>query len=163
MLYVKSGGVLSGTAGSSAASDTVQSAGGANRDGSPTNAQVYTITGLNGTYQSGGTTNFNLYVDAGTGVGNGVQVQIVYDFHGDGTLVKTETYNYFATDPVTGWELYNQTRNISPSFSSGSFTNMVNGKITVKVWNAIGNSSTTVLVNAPSNAAQVSKFTVPFQ
>uniref|UniRef100_A0A4Y8PPU1 Uncharacterized protein n=1 Tax=Paenibacillus athensensis TaxID=1967502 RepID=A0A4Y8PPU1_9BACL len=92
-----------------------------------------------------------------------MQVQIVYDFHGDGTLVKTETYNYFATDPVTGWELYNETRNISPGFSSGSFANMVNGKITVKIWNAIGNTSTSVLVNAPSNAAQVSKLTVPFQ
>src|ERR1041384_3599246 len=105
-LYVLTGGALSQAAGTNAVSDSIPSAGGANHDGTPTNPVIYTLSGVNGTYDSTLATAFNLYVDAGTAVGNGQQVQVQYDFTGDGTWDRTETYNYYATDPVVGWELY---------------------------------------------------------
>src|ERR1041384_8408997 len=106
VLYVLTGGALSQTAGTNAVSDSVPSAGGANHDGTPTNPVIYTLSRVNGTYDSTLSTAFSLYVDAGPAAGNGQQVQVHTDFTGDGTWDRTETYNYYATDPVVGWELY---------------------------------------------------------
>ena len=74
----------------------------------PTNPQVFTATGLNLTY-AGGQTAFDLFLDAGTAVGNGVQARVSYDLTGNGTFDRVETYRYFATDPVPGYEHYTQT------------------------------------------------------
>src|SRR5579859_7804218 len=106
-LYVLSGGTLSQTAGSGASADTIASAGGGTFDGTPHSQLTYTLSGLTGTFNSGAT-QFSLYVDAGTNVGNGVQVRVSYDFSGTGTWGRVETYHYFATDPVVGYENYTQ-------------------------------------------------------
>jgi hypothetical protein len=159
-LYVNSGGVLSGTAGTSATTNTITSAGGANYDGTPTNATTYLISGLNGTYDSTKATAFNLYLDAGTNTGDGIQVQVQYDFTGDGVWDRTETYNYFATNPVVDWENYAQSQGLKSS--SGSFANLANGKVQIKVWNAIGNTSTTLRTNASSANGQQSVVNIPY-
>ncbi|MER5474248.1 hypothetical protein [Streptomyces sp. NPDC002685] len=39
-------------------------------------------------------------------MGNAPQVQLSYDCSGDGIWNRVETYRYFATDPVAGWEHY---------------------------------------------------------
>ena len=66
---------------------------------------MFTATGLTGAYGGGGTA-FDLFVDAGTGVGNATQVRVSYDFTGNGSFDRVETWDYFATDPVTGYEHY---------------------------------------------------------
>src|SRR5262249_3621487 len=75
----------------SAGTDSIQSAGGVNHDGTPANALTYTASGLTMTY-TGGATNFDLFVDSGTSVGNGIQARVSYDLTGDGTYDRVETY-----------------------------------------------------------------------
>ncbi|WP_406364632.1 hypothetical protein [Streptomyces sp. NBC_00645] len=41
-------------------------------------------------------------------MGNAPQVQLSYDCSGDGSWNRGETYRYFATDPVAGWEHYTE-------------------------------------------------------
>ena len=159
-LFVLNGGSISRTAGAGAVSNTIASAGGTNHDGIPTNPVIYTISALSGTYDSTQVTAFNLYVDANTGVGAGVQAQVQYDFTGDGTWDRTETYNYFPTDPVAGSELYTQARGLKSS--SGTFANLSNGKVRIQVWNAIGNVATTLRVSATAAQGQQSTVTIPF-
>lgn len=137
--YLLSGGTL-GSAGS-ASSVTLASAGGTNHDGTPFQQQTFTRTGVTGTY-TGGSTAFDLYVDAGTTVANGQQVRVSYDLTGDGTYDRTETYNYFATDPVTGYEHYTQAKGLKAT--TGSLGNLSNGSVRVEVWNAIGNGTSTL-------------------
>jgi hypothetical protein len=81
-------------------------------------------------------------VDAGTTVANGQQIRVSYDLTGDGSWDRTETYRYFATDPVAGYEHY--THSLGLKSSSGSLGDMVNGKVRVEVWNAIGNGPSTL-------------------
>src|ERR1700735_2350866 len=145
-------GSLSFTAGTGAKADTIPADNGSTFDGTPNNPLIYKITGVNGTFNSG-STQFNLFVDAGTAVGNGVQVQVLYDFTGSGTFSRIETYHYFATDDVSGFQSYTQTAGLESS--SGSFTNLSNGTIEIKVWNAIGTK--TSLLNASATAAQGSQ------
>ncbi|NGO74658.1 family 16 glycosylhydrolase [Streptomyces sp. YC504] len=139
-LHLRTGGGL-GAAQSSAATAALPSAGGVNRDGTPYNPQVFTASGVNGAY-TGGSTQFDLFVDAGTTVANGQQVRVSYDRTGDGSWERTETYHYFATDPVTGYEHYTQARGLKSS--TGAHGTMTNGRVRVEVWNAIGNGPSTL-------------------
>ncbi|SBT38493.1 beta-1,3-glucanase family protein [Micromonospora auratinigra] len=116
-------------------------AAGGNHDGTPTNAKVFTACGLDGRY-TGGTTTFDLLVDAGTAAGDGVQVRISYDLTGDGTVDRVETYRYFATDPVTGAEHYRQTQGLTAV--TGTLGDLRNGTVRVEVWNAIGATATSL-------------------
>ena len=145
-------GALSFTAGSGAAADTIPADNGVTHDGTPTNPLIYKITGVNGTY-NGGATQFNLFVDAHTSVGNGVQLQVLYDFTGSGTFSRIETYNYFPTNDVTGFESYTQAQGLESS--TGTFANLSNGTIEIKVWNAIGTNPS--FLNASATAAQGSQ------
>ena len=102
---------------------------------------TFTATNVNLAY-TGGATNFDLFVDAGTAVGNGTQLRISYDLTGDGTVDRVETYRYFATDPVTGYEHY--TQGVTLLSSSGTLGNLANGTVRAEVWNAIGNNPSTL-------------------
>lgn len=138
-LYARTGGGL-GDATTSGANATLASANG-NRDGTPYNPQVFTSGGITRAY-NGGATQFDLLVDAGTAVANGQQVRVSYDRTGDGSWDRTETYNYFATDPAPGFEHYTQAKGLKAS--TGSHGDLVNGKVRVEVWNAIGNGASTL-------------------
>ncbi|GAA2190537.1 glycosyl hydrolase [Micromonospora lupini] len=142
--YLLSGGGL-GAAGS-AATTTVAAANG-NHDGTPTNPQVFTATGLNLAY-SGAQTTFDLFLDAGAAVGNGVQVRVSYDLTGNGSWDRTETWRYFATDPVAGYEHYTQAAGLASA--TGSLGTLSNGTVRVEVWSAIGNNPTTLGVGNQS-------------
>ncbi|KAB1948569.1 hypothetical protein F8271_02230 [Micromonospora sp. ALFpr18c] len=142
--YLLPGGGL-GTAGG-AATTTVAAANG-NHDGTPTNPQVFTATGLNLAY-SGAQTTFDLFVDAGSAVGNGVQVRVSYDLTGNGSWERTETWRYFATDPVPGYENY--TQNAGLASATGSLGTLSNGTVRVEVWSAIGNNPSTLGVGNQS-------------
>ena len=94
---------LSATPGNAASMDSIPGAGGVNHDGTPTNPLVYTFSGISATYNSQ-STQFTLYGDAGTTPAQAFQVRVSYDFTGDGTFDRVETYRYFATNDVVGWE-----------------------------------------------------------
>ncbi|HCT79262.1 MAG TPA: glycoside hydrolase, partial [Micromonosporaceae bacterium] len=125
-----------GTSGSA----SISSAGGGNWDGNPRNPTVFTACGLNGS--GAGSTSFDLFLDAGGTVANGTQVRVSYDLTGNGSWDRVETYRYFATDPVAGWEHYTQT--VGLQGSSGALGTFSNGKVQVEIWNAIGNGPTTL-------------------
>ncbi|MEV8311779.1 glycosyl hydrolase [Streptomyces flavidovirens] len=135
----RTGGSLTTTTGTTAATDTIASAGGANHDGTPHQPLTYTAKGVNGTLKPGTPTAFRLQVDAGTTVGLGQQARVSYDLTGDGTYDRTETYNYFATDPVAGWEEYTQARGLKSA--TGTLGDLKGGTVRLEVWSAIGNGT----------------------
>ncbi|MET8506597.1 glycosyl hydrolase [Streptomyces sp. NPDC004787] len=143
---VRSGGTLTTATDGTPGSDTIPSAGGTNHDGTPYRPLVYEARGVNGTLRSGATTAFRLPVDAGTAVGLGQQVRVSYDLTGDGTFDRTETYHYFATDPVTGWEEYNQNRGLRSA--TGTLGNLTGGTVRLEVWSAIGNADSRLRTGA---------------
>ncbi|GIJ70534.1 glycosyl hydrolase [Virgisporangium ochraceum] len=151
--YLQANGVLAGSAGS-AGTATVVKASGAN-DNQPHSPTTFTATGLNLTYRSGAATTFTFSVDAGTWVGNATQVRVSYDLTGNGSFDRVETYRYFATDPVTGWERY--TDGVGQITTTGSFGNLVNGTVKVEIWSAIGPGPSTVSLGA------LSTLTLPYQ
>ncbi|MEU6676348.1 glycosyl hydrolase [Streptomyces sp. NPDC046925] len=138
VFQLRGGGTLTTATGATAGSDTLASAGGANHDGTPNQPQVYEAKKVNGTLTAGKSTTFRLQVDAGTAVGLGQQARISYDLTGDGTFDRTETYQYFATDPVNGWEAYSEGRGLKSA--TGSLGNLKNGTVRLEVWSAIGNA-----------------------
>jgi hypothetical protein len=136
---LRTGGVLTTATGGTAGSDTIASAGGANYDGTPHQPLVYEIKQVNGTLTPGAASAFRLQLDAGSTVGLGQQARISYDFTGDGTFDRTETYQYFATDPVAGWEEYAQSRGLKAA--TGSLGDLRGGTVRLEVWSAIGNGT----------------------
>ncbi|WP_372495095.1 glycosyl hydrolase [Micromonospora phytophila] len=136
--YLLPGGGLGAAGGTT--TTTVAAANG-NHDGTPTNPQVFTATGLDLAY-AGGQTTFDLFLDAGQAVGNGVQVRVSYDLTGNGGWERVETYRYFATDPVPGYEHY--TQNSGLLSATGALGALANGTVRVEVWSAIGANPTTL-------------------
>ncbi len=86
---------------------------------------------------SGKAPTFDLFVDAGTSVGSATQVRISYDLTGNGSWERVETYRYFPTDPVVGYEHYTQNQQLLSS--TGTLGDLAGGKVKVEVWSAIGN------------------------
>ncbi|MGC4891933.1 beta-1,3-glucanase family protein [Micromonospora sp. DT227] len=111
--------------------------------GTPHTPRVYRADDLTARW-TGGTTSFRLLVDAGTAVGNGTQLRVSYDLTGDGTWDRVETYHYFATDPLTGWEDYTQDRGLATA--TGALGDLRGGSVRVEVWNAIGAAPSTLAV-----------------
>ncbi|MFC0033846.1 beta-1,3-glucanase family protein [Micromonospora chaiyaphumensis] len=143
--YLRTGGGLDPATG---APGTVSlAAAGGNHDGTPTNPHVFTARGVTARW-TGGATAFDLSVDAGTAVGDGVQVRVSYDRTGDGGWDRVETYAYFATDPVPGWEHYRQTQGLRSA--TGTLGDLTGGTVRVEVWNAIGGTPTTLGVGDSS-------------
>jgi hypothetical protein len=159
-LYVTAGatqtinGSLSFAAGSNASTDAIPADNGATFDGTPHNPLIYLVRGVSGTF-SGGATQFSLFVDSKTAVGNGVQLEVLYDLNGDGVFDRTEMYHYFATDAVAGFENYTQASFGGLESSTGALGNMTNGTIEIMLWNAIGTNPS--FVNASATLAQGSQ------
>ncbi|XVV33111.1 hypothetical protein ACQPXT_01970 [Streptomyces sp. CA-100214] len=138
VFQLRTGGALTTATGTTAGSDTVPSAGGANHDGTPYQPLVYEAKKVNGTYAAGASTAFRIQLDAGNAVGLGQQARISYDLTGDGSFERTETYRYFATDPVTGWETYSESSGLKSA--TGTLGNLTGGTVRLEVWSAIGNA-----------------------
>lgn len=151
MFSLLSGGTLSTTAASTTSTATIASAGGINHDGTPTNATTYEKTGITATYDSSKSTTFSLLLDAGTNIADGTQLEIRYDFTGDGTWDRTEVYKYYATDAASGWEDYTQAQGLKSS--SGNFANLVHGNVEVLIWSALGKSTTSMQIGNKSTVA----------
>jgi hypothetical protein len=151
--YLQSGGALAGAAGGAGTATVVKASGSA--DDQPHSPTTFTATGLNLAYRAGGATAFDLSVDAGTSVGNATQVRVSYDLTGNGTFDRVETFRYFATDPVTGYERYRDT--VGQVTTTGAFGNLANGTVKVEIWSAIGSGPTTVALGS------LSTVTLPYQ
>ncbi|MFD7609900.1 glycosyl hydrolase [Streptomyces sp. NPDC059828] len=149
IFYLHSGGRLTTQAASTGSSDTIPSAGGTNHDGTPYNPLVYEVKKVRGTLKSGSSTAFTFKVDAGTHVGYAQQARVSYDLTGDGTFDRVETFRYFATDPITGWEDYSSARQGALS-ASGTLGDLNGGTIRVEVWSALGNGPSTIQVGTGS-------------
>lgn len=137
---LRSGGTLTTATDGTAGSDTLASAGGANHDGTPHQPRTYEIRNVDGTLEPGAATAFRLQLDAGTTVGLGQQARVSYDLTGDGSFDRTETFRYFATDPVAGWEEYTQAQGVRET--TGAPGNLDGGTVRLEVWSAIGNGTT---------------------
>ncbi|GGN30010.1 endoglucanase Acf2 [Actinoplanes campanulatus] len=151
--YLQAGGVLADAAGT-AGTATVARASGAN-DNQPHSPITFTATGLTMAYRSGASTAFGISVDAGASVGNATQVRVSYDLTGNGTFDRVETFRYFATDPVTGWERY--TGAVGQVTTTGTFGDLANGTVKVEIWSAIGSAASTV------SLGELSTVTLPYQ
>lgn len=152
-LFLRSSGALCTYPGTSGTTVTIPAAGGANYDGAPHNPVTFTVTGINGIY-NGGVTAFYIYLDSGYAVANGIQARISYDFNGSGNWQRVETYHYFATNNLPGWEQYNQSAGLE-SVTGSNFQNFTNGSIQLQLWSAIGTASS--IVSVDSTAAQGSQ------
>ncbi|MFJ4965775.1 glycosyl hydrolase [Streptomyces sp. NPDC088729] len=137
-----SGGVLTTATNGPAGTDTLASADGVNRDGTPYRPTVYEIRKVDGKVAPGAATAFRLRVDAGRTVGLAPQVRVGYDLTGDGSFDRTETFRYFATDPVAGWEEYTQAVGVREA--AGSLGDLRNGTVRLEIWNALGNGASQV-------------------
>ncbi|WP_149183656.1 glycosyl hydrolase [Streptomyces sp. TRM49041] len=153
--YPQPGGGLATTASSASSADTIPSADGANHDGTPHQPLVYEVRNVKGTLKPGSATAFTFAVDAGPSVGHGQQARVSYDLTGDGTFDRVETFRYFATDPIPGWEEYSSARQ-GPHSASGTLGDLNGGTVRVEVWSAIGNGPSALQVGSGS------VLTVPF-
>ncbi|MET9390244.1 glycosyl hydrolase [Streptomyces sp. NPDC006624] len=153
--YLRSGGALATEATATSSSDTIPSAGGTNNDGTPKNPAVYEVKNVKGALKAGAGTAFAFKVDAGANVGYAQQARVSYDLTGDGTFDRVETYRYFATDPVPGWEEYSSARQGLHS-ASGTLGDLNGGTVRVELWSALGNGPSTVEVGKGS------VLTIPF-
>ena len=113
-----------------------------NHDGKPHNPVTFDLSGVTAEY-SGGATRFDLSVDAGTSIGNGQQLRVSYDLTGNDSWDRVETYRYYESDDAPGFEHYTQTRGLKPG-NTGALGDLVDGRIKVEVWDAIGAGSSTV-------------------
>lgn len=143
--YLSGNGALSGSSASTSWA-TLNSADGANRADAPYHPLTFVASGVNGKVTA--PARFDLGVDAGTQVGLAVAVRVSYDATGDGTVDRTETYTYFATDPVPGAEHYTQAAGITSA--TGALPTMSNGKVTVEVWSVLGTGRPTVALGSSS-------------
>ena len=131
-----------------------------NYDGLPHNPLVYILNDISRVYAPSSNTKFNLYLDAGSGVADAAQLRISYDFTGDGSYDRIETYNYFATNDLPGWETYTETKGLQAQ--TGAFANLNHGRIKVEIWNAIGNHTIALRTSASTLDGLQSLITIPF-
>jgi len=120
---------------------TDNSADGQTRDGEPYQPIVFAGSGLTLAY-NGGSTSFQLAVDAGEVVGSATQLRISADLTGDGSWDRIETYRYFATDPVPGAEQYTPPAGLLAE--QGAWDDLKNGVVRVEIWAALGNVPSTL-------------------
>ena len=157
-LYLRDGaslgqpGSLSTEVGFTASTDTIPSAGGVKSDGTPRSPIAYLATGLNGTYEAGGRTQFTVFLDAFAFAGTAAQARISYDFDGNGTWDRTETYRYYAVNNVTGWEQHTETLRSGLLAATGAFADLRNGAVRLELWSALGMAPITVRTDLASGA-----------
>lgn len=157
-------GRLATQQGTQLATDTIPAAAGGRFTDKPGNALVYETAGLNGSYQAAGATAFNLFVDSGAYVAtsgsarSAVMARLSYDFDGNGTFDRVETFNNFATDAKVGYEKYSEAKGFRSV--SGTFADLRNGRIRLEVWSAFGTDATTLRTSDPGSTP--SQVLIPF-
>jgi len=80
--------------------------------------------------------------------------------NGDNTYDRVETYNYFPTNDVVGYELYTQSQ--GQSSATGTFANMTNGQVKLELWTVFSNNTALIRTSATVADTQQSKITIPY-
>ena len=93
-------------------------------------------------------------------MGDAAQLRVSYDFTGDGVFDRVETYTYFPTNDVTGWEAYTQALGLHSA--SGAFANLSNGRVRIEVWTALGTQAIQLRTSASAANGQQSLIVIPF-
>ncbi|WP_024286128.1 glycosyl hydrolase [Cellulomonas sp. KRMCY2] len=137
-LYLSADG-LSSAPGSGVA--TLRPTSGPDAVGDPATGRSFEVADLDGAF-TGGKTGVAIGLDAGTSVGNATRLRVSYDLTGDGTWDRVETYRYFPTDPVVGWEAYRETQGLTSA--DGLLADLDGGTVRVELWNVIGAGTTDV-------------------
>jgi len=137
-------GTLSATAGAAGTITLASAAGGSHID-EPHDPSTFVATGLTSSHLTGAT-GFSIKLDAGTMAGAAVQARVSYDWTGDGTWDRTETYPYFATDPVVGDETYTS----GGATVDGSWADLDGGSVRLELWTVFGAATPTVTVGGAS-------------
>lgn len=114
---------------------------GQTRDGDPYRPLVFAASNL-WLSPNGGSTEFDLAVDAGQTVGSATQVRVSYDLTGDGIWDRIETYRYFATDPEPGIERYTDDAGLLTE--QGQLGELIGGIVQLEIWSALGEGGTTI-------------------
>ena len=110
-----------------------------NRHEQPLDPIVFELRGLNGKHnQANG--KFTLSVNAGEHIGIGSRARIRYDFDGDGTADRIETFSLVATDPVeSSWETYSDSSHpLDTKLSHGEKKDFKDGIVTLEFWKCFG-------------------------
>ena len=81
-----------------------------------------------------------LAVNAGKNIGTGSRARLVYDFDGDGTTDRVETFGLFATDPIpTTYESYRSNRQkLDENLSHGEMKDFQGGSVRLEFWKCFG-------------------------
>ena len=120
---------------------TVAGAEGGHWVGEAHNGETLRYENITAVYD-GTALGFVFPVDSGTAVANAVQVQFRFDFQGDGSFDRVETYHYFPTDDRPGVEFYDEKRGLLRVI--GDYADLVGGTVEVEFWSPIGRASSVV-------------------
>jgi len=131
---------------------------------------VYTMTGITGSpYRNTSATidgtYFELWIDSGTAQGQAFQLIITYDWTGDGSWDRTESFPFFATDPNVGYELYkNSVKNIvtGGGVVGDPYSNFFHGKIRLEMWSALAVAGPISIRTDTVTSGQLSFITIPY-
>lgn len=87
-------------------------------------------------------------MDSGRSIANGTQLRVTWDFDGNGTPDRVETWRYFATDDLLGWQTYPDGWGLRSV--TGAWRDLAGGTVTAEVWSAIGTGTTQLRVDGTS-------------
>lgn len=94
---------------------------------------VFRSPGLHGR-RSQRTTEFELHLDSSTRPARDMQLEVAYDFEGDGVEDRRELYGTFSTDSADGWQVYSHAQGLVSA--TGELRDMHNGVVTASLKNA---------------------------
>jgi len=95
---------------------------------------------------------------------------ITYDWTGDGSWDRTETFPFFATDPLPGYEPYQTSvKGVAPLAKAvvvgEPYSNFVNGKIRLQFWAALADPAGAAPIDIRTDtviSGQISTLTIPY-
>lgn len=148
-LYLVEGGGLAETADAGSVSIAPASEGG---------AAVFALEGITADY-AGGATDFSILLDAAHGIGNGVALELAFDFDGDGAVDRVEQYAYFATNDLPGFEVYAAEAGLL-EVSGSAYQDFTGGTVTATLRTAIGGNPVEVSLGGDE---LVSMLLLPYQ
>lgn len=126
-------------------------------------------TGVNGFYDaSQQATLLHLWVNAGESVGSNVRIRVSYDFTGDGTYDRFETFHFCSPNDVDDFELCAKTTPSTHFFSvqGSGYQNLENGIVRTEIWVALnphsGNLSHPISIRVGNFSNEFSFITIPF-
>jgi hypothetical protein len=95
---------------------------------------VFRSPALHGSRAAGATNEFELHLDSSTRPASDMQLQVAYDFEGDGVEDRRELYGTFTTDAADGWQVYSHSAGLVSA--SGELRDLQGGIVSATLTNA---------------------------